>query len=111
MKFKKALPLLAIVFTIAGSFMLGVQAASGSEPITAYVGYDIGVQYDGQSVTLKNANGERVFPILYEGSTYVPIRAISNLFGVPVEWDAATRSVLLGTSTSSPGIDLEPIRK
>ena len=55
---------------------------------------------------MKNVNGVRVYPLSYEGSTYVPIRAIGNLFGVPVEWDSATKSVVLGTSAKSQGIDL-----
>lgn len=106
MKFKKVPMFLAVALLMMCSFALGAHAAGTSEPITAYMRYDVDVKYNGESVVMKNVNGTRVYPISYEGSTYVPIRAIGNLFGVPVEWDGATKSVVLGASAKSQGIDL-----
>jgi len=101
MKLNKAFTLLGSVLLLSGGFALGASASSTSEPITAYMSYDINVNYNGENVVMKNANGERVFPIIYQGTTYIPIRAMGNLFDVPVDWDSATKTVLLGTSVDS----------
>ncbi len=106
MKIKKAPVIVTILLMMLGSFTLGVHAAGTSKEITAYMRYDVGVQYNGEPVVMKNAKGEQVYPISYEGSTYVPIRAIGNLFGVPVEWDSDTKSVVLGARAEFQGIDL-----
>ena len=43
-----------------------------------------------------DANGQRVYPISYNGTTYVPIRAVGNMMGIDVAWDGANNAVLLG---------------
>ena len=51
--------------------------------------------------TFYNVNGDEVHPILYSGTTYLPVRAIGELMGKNVNWDASTRTVSLsGTRTS-----------
>jgi hypothetical protein len=37
--------------------------------------------------------GQRVFPLMYNGTTYLPIRAVSNLLGHVVFWSGETRSI------------------
>jgi len=107
MKGKKVFAVLAAALIGVSSFALGsAHAANTSEPITASLSYDVSINYNGTDVTMKNVNGERVYPILYQGTTYIPIRAMGNLFGVPVDWDGATRTVLLGDSANSEGFDL-----
>ena len=64
----------------------------------------ITIKYNGEEQILKTEKGERIYPITYQGSTYVPIRAVSNILGVGVDWDQATKTVLLGTPAD--GIDL-----
>ena len=44
-----------------------------------------------------------VYPITYQGSTYLPVRAVAGLAGFEVNWDQATRTVDLG---ESKGVDL-----
>ena len=39
-----------------------------------------------------------VYPLLYQGSTYLPIRAIGQLMGKSVDWDSKTRTVTLSGS-------------
>jgi hypothetical protein len=47
--------------------------------------------------SIKDAKGEPVYPIIYEGRTYLPIAAIAEAFDVPVAWEGETRSIFLGT--------------
>lgn len=44
-------------------------------------------------------NGTKVpYSILYEGTTYLPIRKVSELLDVEIDWDNDTRTVLVETS-------------
>ena len=63
--------------------------------VTAYA-----TDYTLKSVTYPiNVNGVNltVEPLNYNGTTYLPIRAISEAVGVPIEWNNATRSVEITT--------------
>ncbi|MDR2063191.1 MAG: hypothetical protein LBQ02_00135 [Candidatus Nomurabacteria bacterium] len=46
-------------------------------------------------VGLWDANGNRVAPIIYDGTTYLPIRGIAQVFGCSVTWDGGSRTVSL----------------
>lgn len=49
-----------------------------------------------------NNNGTMVpASIMYNGTTYLPLRLVGNMLGKPVEWDAKTKSVLFGESVVS----------
>ena len=80
------------------------------QQISAYLNYDIAIKLDGQEQLMYDANGTRVYPISYEGTTYVPIRAVSNMLGIDVNWDQASYSVLLGKTGEAKDfiVDLEP---
>lgn len=67
MEIKKAPVIVTILLMMLGSFALGVHAAGTSKEITAYMRYDVGVQYNGEPVVMKNAKGERGYPISYSG--------------------------------------------
>lgn len=58
---------------------------------------DIKVTLDGQAVTLVDANGSAVEPFAIAGTTYLPVRAVSDALGLEVGWDAATSTVILAT--------------
>ena len=73
-----------------------VYAKTTLKEIKAYLNYEIAIKLDGEEQTMYDANGNRVYPVTYNGTTYVPIRAVSNMLGIDVDWDGATKSVLLG---------------
>jgi len=51
---------------------------------------------NGQEVTLRDAQGRVVEPMIFQGSTFVPLRAISEALGYPVDWNGATTTVYVG---------------
>lgn len=103
MKYKKALITLVLALAMVGAFTVVSYAASGLQAITAYINSNITVKLDGEAQVLTNAEGTRVYPISYNGTTYIPIRAVANLLGLDVGWDQATQTVLLG---KTKGVDL-----
>jgi len=93
---KRVLICLCLVLTLIFGMCIGATAAGGLEAISAYLAYNTSVKLDGETQLLYDGNGKQVYPINYQGTTYLPIRAISSLLGLDVNWDGATKTVLLG---------------
>ncbi len=91
-------------FLVASSLAcMGVFAAeqNARRTETISVVYDnIQVYMDGKLVDLKDANGNKVEPFIYNGTTYLPVRAISQAMGKDVSWDGVEKVAYLG---SKPG--------
>ena len=105
----KVSTLLALVLLVAFS-VTAIAAAIPPSNVTAILSPDVTIKYNGVVQEMKDANGNVVYPILYKGTTYVPIRAVSNMLGLPVDWDGDTRTVLLGTS-DKPGTSFLDVAK
>lgn len=83
---------LLVGVTIAGGTVF---ATSGSKKIDVI--YDnIKIVLDGQTLDPKDANGQKVEPFIYNGTTYLPVRAIGNAIGKDVSWDGVEKVVYLG---------------
>ena len=80
---------LITVFAITAS-------AATARYVQALLSPDITFTFRGEVQTLRDINGNIVHPLVYNGTTYLPVRAIAELVGEPVDWDAATRTVHLG---------------
>ena len=86
------------------------KAANYGEPSgnvgTAYytlVYRGIKIILDGATITPKDANGNVVEPFIIDGTTYLPVRALSNALGFDVGWDNATSTVSITSGGSSSG--------
>ena len=66
-----------------------------AQNVTASVSTDITVLVDGTRRSFTDANGKTVYPLVYNGSIYLPLRAIGNLMGKNVSWDGTTSTVTL----------------
>ncbi|MDR0294671.1 MAG: copper amine oxidase N-terminal domain-containing protein, partial [Prevotellaceae bacterium] len=47
---------------------------------------------DGTKITPKDVNGNIVEPFIYNGTTYLPVRAVGEALGKTVDWDGATQT-------------------
>ena len=56
----------------------------------------IRIVIDGQEIHPTDANGKTVNPIIIDGTTYLPVRAVANAFGKEVYWDGPNYTVYLG---------------
>jgi len=79
---------LIVSVTFSTSAMTINQAASISYK-------NIKVTLNGKEFVLKDSAGNVIEPFIMNGSTYVPIRAVSELFGAKVDWDSKTSTVIL----------------
>ncbi|MBQ8002325.1 MAG: RICIN domain-containing protein [Clostridia bacterium] len=56
---------------------------------------NVTVILDGEVIDCRNAAGEEVPPLLIDGTTYLPVRAIANALNLDVQWDDETKSVFI----------------
>ena len=84
---------LAAVLLILG-LALSVSASSGSKTAELFF-CNIKIMMNGQEITPKDANGNTVEPFIIDGTTYLPVRAVSGALGLNVEWDGDTNTVFL----------------
>ena len=93
---KRTLALIMVaVFTV--SMLAGIGAAGLITKITAELREDFTIRVDGEKQTFRNASGEKVYPILFEGTTYLPVRAIGELMDKTVYWDEGKKEIDLRT--------------
>lgn len=67
---------------------------------------DLNFKLDGKAVIPVGDDGTPVLPISYNGTTYLPVRAMGYLLGLGIDWENATKTVLITsvpTTKSVPG--------
>lgn len=107
MKHTKRSTALILALVMVFSLTAPAYAADAPEQVAASINYDITVEFNGEAKALSNVNGQQVYPVLYGGTTYVPIRAIGYLLGLNVDWDQATRTVLLDKPANGQTADIK----
>ncbi|MHA6481907.1 stalk domain-containing protein [Paenibacillus sp. strain BS8-2] len=78
------------------SFAVGASASTGLEKISAHLNYNLKFKIDGKVWKPVKDDGLSIAPITYQGTTYLPARAIAEALDVVVGYDAATSTVLFG---------------
>lgn len=75
--------------------MVGTASATVAK-VTKELEYrDIKVTLDGEKLDLRDAKGNVVEPFMFEGTNYLPVRALAESLGLSVAWDGSTATVVL----------------
>lgn len=88
----------------------GVAYAANTTTLYDVMNSGIKIVVDGQKLNPTDANGEPVEPMIYNGTTYLPVRAVANAFGKAVYWDGPNYTVYLGDMDGAleyPTVELE----
>lgn len=80
---------------VIGATVLPASASAVTKQISVTYS-NIQLVVDGVKVTPKDANGKTVEPFIYDGTTYLPVRAVGDALGKQVTWDGASQTVYLG---------------
>jgi len=96
---------------IAVMLITTVFAAYANKSIT--ITYrDIKIIIGGEQIEPKDVTGKTVEPFIYDGTTYLPLRAVSEAVGYDVSWDDKTSTVKLTKKSDNPTTpELEPETK
>ncbi|MCI8538170.1 MAG: copper amine oxidase [Oscillospiraceae bacterium] len=83
-------------------------AAMAGKTIQVFTGVNIYI--DDVKLNPKDANGNPVEAFIYNGTTYLPVRAVSEALGKPVQWEGKTQSVYVGKhSSDTPAVYLSQL--
>lgn len=77
-------------------------AAGVVQDITAQIRPDFTIVIDGVERSFSDVNGNIVYPVYYNGTTYLPVRAIGGIMGKEVGWDGNTKTVTLSEPAKQP---------
>lgn len=93
-----------VTLTSGGTSVAPVEAAKATQgTVSASITYrDIAIILDGVSLSPTDAAGNHVEPFLLDGTTYLPVRAISEALDLTVTWDSATNTVILTSDGYTP---------
>lgn len=83
---------------ILKGYALGILTAVLLISTVSYAYNRVRIVIDNIELTPTDVNGNRVDPIIIDGTTYLPVRAVANAFGKAVYWDGETSTVYLGDS-------------
>lgn len=88
---------------LAGCIAVGGIGFADATPKNVTVSYGgTSVTLNGSAVSMKDANNNAVEAINYNGSVYLPIRAVSQALGLTAAYDAGSKTVSL-TGTAATG--------
>ncbi len=104
---KRLIVFFAVVVLLAGNvtvaFADGVAGpAMSQKKILVYVKPDVTVKLNGVKQSFRNSQGQTVYPIIYNGGAYLPVRASSALMKEAIEWDKASQTIFIGKTLSNP---------
>lgn len=67
---------------------------------------DMKVVINGVVQEFKDANGNKVEPVVINGTTYLPLRSVADAFGQEVSWDQSTSTITIGAASESGPVNL-----
>jgi hypothetical protein len=94
MKNKKLISVTILAAILIFNLITAVSAAPVNKTITA-VYNDIKIIIDGKIIEPKDSAGKPVEPFIYDGTTYLPVKAVAQAVGYDVSWDSKTYTVNL----------------
>ena len=100
-RISKKLGALVLCAALAAGSLVVSAGAVQSSTVTAQLSPNIDVVVDGVERTFYNVSGTEVHPIAYNGTTYLPVRAIGELMGKNVNWDQSTLTASLTSPRTS----------
>ena len=90
---KKSYIIAALALT--SCMVVGTAAASQSNSVTATFRPDVTLKVNGTTYTVRDTTGVKVSPLIYNGTTYLPLSSLGQLLGAEVSWDNDSQTVII----------------
>lgn len=99
---KKRLQGLIAGVLIGATVTGGAVIAANATTLYDVIADGIKIVIDGKELHPTDAQGNKVEPMIYNGTTYLPVRAVANALGKAVYWDGPNYTVYLGEIPNGP---------
>lgn len=93
---------IALVSALVASFAMSASASSEIRDITAQVNNELKIKVDNVEWDPYEENGTIITPIIHNGRTYLPVRALCDILGVAVDWDEEQQLISIGNKEWTP---------
>ena len=88
-------------------FSMGAYSASNTVKITAFLNKGLILEVDGEVLKPTEDDGSRLYPIVYNGRTYVPAKVVAEKLGATVDYNSAGNGTVIITSGANSNIDAQ----
>ena len=105
---KQKLQGLIVGVMIGATITGGAVFATNTTTLYDVIANGIKIVVDGKELHPTDAQGNSVEPMIYNGTTYLPVRAVANALGKAVYWDGPNFTVYLGDMNG--GLEYPTIR-
>ena len=92
---------IAAALALTSCMVMGTAAASQSNSVTATFRPDVTLKVNGTTYTVRDTTGVKVSPLIYNGTTYLPLSSLGQLLGAEVSWDNASQTVIIHDDDAS----------
>ena len=86
---------IAAALALTSCMVVGTAAASQSNSVTATFRPDVTLKVNGTAYTVRDTTGVKVSPLIYNGTTYLPLSSLGQLLGAEVSWDNDSQTVII----------------
>ncbi|MDR0936909.1 MAG: NPCBM/NEW2 domain-containing protein [Oscillospiraceae bacterium] len=90
---------LGAVFTLGIVFLSVPSLAASTTQMISVIFSDMKLIIDGKQYTPKDSSGGEIKPLVYNGTTYLPLKAVAEAFGRVAAWDSVTQSAIIERAT------------
>lgn len=111
---KKSIKILVTIMLLI-TVSTSLSASSLIRDISGKENKGITVTYNGKAQTLKDGHGNVIYPVIIDGSSYLPVKAITEMVGCEIAWDGPTKTIAITKKDNSDNqdgavpTDLEPV--
>lgn len=99
------------LLTVGAACALAVTSFAAGNMISISVDPSVKILVNGAEFKPKDANGNAVMTFIYNGTTYAPLRALAEAYGLEVGYDAARNMATVsepGKSYDTPAVTTQP---
>lgn len=97
--------IIRIVIVVSFVLLLALSSFAAGSLVSINVDPSIKILVNGEEFKPKDANGNDVMTFTYNGTTYAPLRALAEAYGLEVGYDAAKKMATVNSSDSVLVVD------
>jgi len=98
---RKLLITAGISCLVAASFTVGAFAGSNFQEIKAYLEHGVKFEISGKEYVPQDSTGKDTSPIIYNGTTWVPLRDFAFALGAHIDRDSKTNTISIYPNTAT----------